>query len=115
MAVLPSALRAVEEAHDKLGLTYREISDALHADESTLHRWRSGDSKPSPVFLGRLESLENLLSELDTTFADMEAARRWLDREVEALDRRRPRDVLKKGRLEHLTAVLRALNLGSSV
>lgn len=115
MTVLPSALRFVERAHDELGLTYRELADALHADESTLHRWRNGDSTPSPVFMDRLDALGELLDEIQATFRDLDAARRWLERPVEALDEQRPRDVLLQGKLERLTLVLRSLNLGLSV
>jgi transcriptional regulator with XRE-family HTH domain len=115
MSVLRSELKAVEEAHDLLGLTYREIAAALKADESTLHRWRSAESDPSPIFLSRLESLEEFLRELEGTFRSWDAARRWLDREVEALAGRRPREVLLQGRLERVTGVLLSLNLGGPV
>jgi transcriptional regulator with XRE-family HTH domain len=112
MAVLDARLRAIERAHDSLDLSYREIASALRADESTIHRWRSGATEPSPVFLDRLEALEELLDELDRTFRAADGARAWLDRTVRALDDRRPRDLLLEGRMERVTAVLLALNLG---
>lgn len=112
IAVLARQLRAVEEAHDRLDLTYREIARALRADESTLHRWRAGDTEPSPVFLHRLEILGEFLRELTRTFRSDEAARDWLDRNVPDLDGRTPREVLVSGRMEWLTALLLALNTG---
>lgn len=112
MAVLDARLRAIERAHEQLDLSYRDIASALRADESTVHRWRSGATDPSPVFLDRLEALGELLEELDRTFRSLEGAREWLDRTVVELDDRRPRDLLLEGRMERLTAVLMALNLG---
>lgn len=115
MAVLRSELKAIEQAHAVLGLTYREIAAALRADESTVHRWRSGDSDPSPVFLSRLEALEELVRETEQTFRSEAAARGWLDREVEALEAKRPRELLLEGRIERVTAVLLSLNVGASI
>lgn len=115
MPVLHAELKAVEEAHDRLGLTYREIASALRADESTVHRWRSGESEPFPVFHSRLEALEELLTEVQRTFRSPNAARAWLAREVEALEGKRPRDLLLEGRVERVTALLAALNLGMTV
>lgn len=112
MAVLARRLHAVEEAHDRLGLTYRAVAAALRADESTLHRWRGGETEPSPVFLDRLAALEEFLAEVARTFRSDAAARRWLDREVPELDGRTPRELLLAGRVERLTAILLALNLG---
>lgn len=114
MAVLQRQLRAIERAHEYLDLSYREIANAIRADESTLHRWRAGTTEPSPVFLDRLESLSRFLDQLDDTFRDPEHARSWLEREVPELQGRRPLDELSEGRMERITAVLLALNLGAS-
>jgi putative toxin-antitoxin system antitoxin component (TIGR02293 family) len=114
MAVLQRQLRAIERAHDYLDLSYRDVARALRSDESTLHRWRAGKTDPSPVFLDRLESLSELLDELERTFRNSEHARSWLQREVSELDDRRPADLLVEGRIERITAVLLALNLGAS-
>lgn len=114
MAVLQRRLRAVERAHEYLDLSYREVAELLRADESTLHRWRAGTSEPSPVFLDRLESLDELLEELDRTFPAPEHVQAWLQREVPELEDRRPADLLSEGRIERVTAVLLALNLGAS-
>ena len=84
---------------------------ALRADESTLHRWRSGGD-PSPVFSARLEALEEFLAELQETFREPQDAREWLDTEVPALKGRRPIEVIGEGRIEVLTGLLYALNAG---
>ena len=79
------ALDTVEELHDRLGFTYRELAVAIHADEATLHRWRDGVRKgsgaaPSPVYLARLAALQAFLDELRRTFRRWEDAAAWDDR-----------------------------------
>jgi len=113
MPVLTRQLKPIEDAHDLLGLTYKEIAAALRADESTLHRWRAGDAEPTPVYVGRLEALGELVSELLGTVTQ-EGARQWLDTEVPALDGQSPRDLLRRGQIEPLTRTLLRLNLGMS-
>jgi transcriptional regulator with XRE-family HTH domain len=105
-------VRAIEDAHEQLGLTYRDIADALQAQESTLHRWRRGEVIPTAVFLGRLDSLGDLLSELNRTFADAERAREWLAHPVPALQQRTPREVISAGQMDRITGLLYALNAG---
>lgn len=114
MAVLARHLKPIEDAHDLLGLTYKRISAALLADESTLHRWRSGDAEPSPVYLGRLRALGEFVSELLETVTS-EGAREWLTTEVPALGGERPVDLLDRGGIEPLTRLLLQINLGASL
>jgi len=111
MAVLSPHIRAIENAHEYLGLSYLKIAEAIKADESTLHRWRGG-GEPSPVFAARLEALEEFLDELNETFRRGQDARAWLGTEVQALKGRRPIDLISEGRLEVLTGLLYALNRG---
>jgi hypothetical protein len=106
-------LRAVEQAYDLLGLTYAEVARAVKADESTVHRWRSGDSEPSPIFLDRLDALGELLTELRRAVRDQTAARYWLDRAVPALGGRTARELLPAGRVEKLTGILASFNAGN--
>jgi transcriptional regulator with XRE-family HTH domain len=115
MPTLTHELRAVEQAHDLLGLTYAEVARAIKADESTVHRWRSGDSTPSPIFLDRLDALGELLAELRRTVKDQATARYWLDRKVPALQGRTPREVLLVGRIERLTGLLASFNAGNAL
>lgn len=113
MATLTPALRAIEHGHDFLGLTYAELARAIKADESTLHRWRAGDTEPSPVFLDRLEALGEFLTELERTVKDAVTARYWLDRSIPALQGRTARALLLEGRIERLTAMLSGFNAGN--
>jgi transcriptional regulator with XRE-family HTH domain len=112
MATLVHELQVLELAHDALGLTYQEIARIIRADESTLHRWRSGETGPSPVFLARLDAFGEFLAELRRTFKDWDAGKRWLDQSVPYLAGETPRNVLRSGRVEKLTALLGALNAG---
>lgn len=111
MAVMSPHVQAIEEAHDYLGLPYHKLAKAIKADESTLHRWRSG-GEPSPVFSARLEALEELLVQLRETFQRREDARRWLERKIPALKQKRPIDLISEGRIEVLTGLLYALSSG---
>lgn len=115
MATLTYELRAVETAHDRLGLTYAEIASALTANESTLHRWRNGEREPTPVYLRRLDSLAEFMAELERMVKDPAHARWWLDRPVPLLDNRTPRDLLLEGRIEKLTGLLYNVNSGNAL
>jgi hypothetical protein len=110
---LAPQLRYVEDAHDVLGLTYRQLAAALGADESTLHRWRAGESAPRSIFLSRMDALRELQQEMLEAMSS-EAARTWLETPVPALEGRRPSDLLETGRIEPLTRLLIRLNLGTS-
>jgi transcriptional regulator with XRE-family HTH domain len=110
---LATQLRYVEEAHEALGLTYRQIAAAIGADESTLHRWRSGESEPRSVFRSRMDALHEFQQELLDLVAPG-AARQWLRTPVPALDGRTPLDLLDQGRIEPLTRLLMRMNLGIS-
>lgn len=111
-AGLVPQVRIIEDAHDTLGLTYRELADAIHAQESTVHRWRRGDVAPTAVFLGRLGALGELVSELQVTFDDPADAREWLDRPNAALQQRTPRETVLAGQMERVTGLLFAFNAG---
>ena len=110
---IATQLRYVEEAHDALGLTYRQVAAAIGADESTLHRWRAGETEPRSVFLSRMDALHEFQQEL-SDLVKPEAAREWLRTPVPALDGRRPVDLLEDGRIEPLTRLLMRMNLGIS-
>jgi uncharacterized protein (DUF2384 family) len=106
-------LPGIDAAERVLGLSLKEIARAVHANESTLHRWRAG-SLPTPVFLARLETLDELARELNATFRTDEIARAWLHQTVPALRGARPIDLIRQGRAETVTGILLALNLGIS-
>lgn len=114
MKAPPDTLPGIAEARSYMGLTLKQIARAVHADESTLHRWRSG-VMPSPVFLARLEALDELAGEMRSTFRDDRTAHEWLESSIPALDGRRPIDLILEGEAEKLTGMLYALNSGMSL
>ena len=106
-------LHVVEELHDRLGFTYRELAGAIHADEATLHRWRKGNgAAPSPVYLARLAALQAFLDELQRTFRRWEDAVAWLERAAPAFRNETPRALILAGHVDRVTGVLYALNAG---
>lgn len=113
----PSPLAVVEQLHDRLGFTYRELAAAVHADEATLHRWRTNAERgtgapPSPVYLARLAALEAFLDELARTFRDWADAAAWMDRPAPAFKGETPRALVRAGHVDRVTGVLYALNAG---
>jgi uncharacterized protein (DUF2384 family) len=106
-------LAVVEELHDRLRFTYRELAGAVHADEATLHRWRKGSgAAPSPVYLARLAALQTFLDELRRTFRRWEDAAAWVDRPAPAFRSETPRALILAGHVDRVTGVLYALNAG---
>jgi transcriptional regulator with XRE-family HTH domain len=109
----PQLLTVVEELHDQLGFTYRELAGAIHADEATLHRWRKGSgAAPSPVYLARLAALQTFVDELRRTFQRWEDAAVWVDRPAPAFRNETPRALVLAGHVDRVTGVLYALNAG---
>jgi transcriptional regulator with XRE-family HTH domain len=102
----------IEAARQQLDLSYREIAQALHAEESTVHRWRNGSVLPTPVFIGRLGSLGDLLVELNRTFARQADTREWLANPNPALQNKTPLEVILGGQMDRVTGMLYALNAG---
>lgn len=90
------------------------MTRAIKADESTVHRWRAGDTEPSPIFLDRVDALGELLGESRRTVKDQATARYWLGRAVPALRGQTPREVLLAGRLKRLTGLLASFNAGNA-
>lgn len=111
------ALDIMEELHDRLGFTYRELAAAIHADEAALHRWRDGVRKgsgapPSPIYLARLAALQAFLDELQRTFRRWEDVAAWVDRLAPAFGDETPRALIRAGNVDRVTGVLYALNTG---
>lgn len=104
------ALDTIERAHERLGLTYRELAQVLGADESSLHRWRRGESQPSPVFARQIRVLGRCLDQLSRAFDSWETARSWLTSCPERLDGERPVDLLRDGQADRVIAELHLMN-----
>lgn len=108
-----SPLPVIEQAHRYLGLSWRDIAQAIEADESSLDGWPD-DVMPSPAILARLEAVGGLISEMQSTFADEQAARDWLHKPLPAIGHQPPLDLVIQGRAQVLTDMLCAMNSGMS-
>lgn len=102
-------LDAVERAHRELDLSYREIARVIGADESSLHRWRRGESDPSLVFVRQLRQLGRCLDQLASVFSSWERARAWMTSQPELLSGERPIDVLQDGETDRVIGALYVL------
>jgi transcriptional regulator with XRE-family HTH domain len=112
MATLVRELAAVERLHDDFGFSYGQLAQALSTNETTLHRWRAGNSaEPTPVYLKRLAAFEVFLEELDDLF-DPRLAREWLDQTLKALKGKSPRTMILEGHVDRVTGILYAINAG---
>lgn len=106
-------LAALERLHGEFGFTYEDLARALGTNESTLHRWRRG-GEPTTVYLKRLAAFESFLEELDALF-DTQGTREWLDRRLEVLKNRTPREMILDGHVDRVTGVLYAMNAGAAL
>jgi hypothetical protein len=80
----PTRLPGIDAARDVLGLGFAEIAAAVLTDPCTLDRWRQG-VKPTPVSIGRLEVLSELVDEVQRTMHGAIISD-WIEREVDACD-----------------------------
>lgn len=116
MATIVRELEALERLHAEFGFSYAQLAQALNTSEPTLHRWRRGSGgEPTPVYLKRLEAFEAFLNELDDLFASKRAATAWLDKSLNVLKDRTPREMILGGHVDRVTGVLYALNAGVSL
>ncbi len=106
-------LPGIEPALRVLGLTYGEIAQAIQADESTLYRWRQGQT-PTAIYFSRLERLDDLVREIRRTMRPA-TIRPWLDRPIPALQGATPKQMILQGRSETVLGMLISLNAGFSV
>lgn len=108
-------LEIVEHVHRDLGLQMKQIAQIIGADESTLHRWRSGATPGGPrrVYRSRLAALAELHEELLAAFRTVEIARRWFWEERPPVFKgSTPAELVLTGRLERVTGFLENLNNG---
>jgi transcriptional regulator with XRE-family HTH domain len=70
--------RAVECLMEDMGLSKKELADALGATPRTQEGWRSGQTYPQRDTPWRIAALVELDRHLRETFHDREAVRRWL-------------------------------------
>ena len=55
--------RKIRELRSKLGLTQEQFAAQVGVTFSTVNRWESGKSKPSPLAMRQIEELRERLNE----------------------------------------------------
>ncbi len=103
---------AVECLMKDMGLSKKELADALETTPRKLERWRSGETYPRRDTRRRLAALVGLDRHLRETFHDREAVRRWLSAPNRYLGKLAPVEAVRVGRLDRVEAALEALDSG---
>jgi transcriptional regulator with XRE-family HTH domain len=104
--------QAVERLMGGLGLSKKELADALDATPRTLERWRTGGTYPQRDTRRRLAELVELDYHLRETFEDREAVQRWLSSPNRYLGGLTPVEAVRVGRVDRVEAALEALDSG---
>lgn len=92
-------------------LTLGEIAASVQANETTLHRWRLGTSRPTAAYATRLKSLDDLLRVASQIHLSDDAVMQWFRRPDALLEGRAPREFLLNGRADYLLGALATARL----
>ena len=103
---------ALDQLEHDLGLSSRELAQALSVDRRTLERWASGDTFPRHAARDRLLALVALHGRLAELFQTDKDLRLWLHRPLPFLGNMAPIDAVKVGRIESVDAALEAIDEG---
>jgi len=108
-------IETLEEARERLGLGWAEISAIVGVNESTIHRWRSGASAPRPMARSRITQVQELLDLLRRLFAGPDLARQWLaNKRPKSLGgNATPLSVMLNGRIDRVLTLLHFLARGA--
>ena|SRR5688572_24540835 len=99
-------LPAIDEVRDVLGLTLDELASAVHANPSTLYRWRTGEADPNQASLDRLRLLEELANTLRSSLRRRDRVSFWLDSPTSVFGGRSALDMIREGRAETVLGAL---------
>lgn len=90
-----------------------DIAAALRVDRRTVQRYSSGDSYPTRRVRNNIADLREISILLDEIFPDEADATRWLNTSVPMLKRRRPIDLIQKGKLDEVITALATYQSGA--
>ncbi len=107
--------RTIEEAREKLHLTYTDVGRALGTTLRTVERWRGHKSSPSADSRESIEQLRELLYWLDTIFETPDDAMDWLTRQLPGLRGRTPISYIRRGDLERINEILATYEAGAFI
>ena len=100
--------REARRAHDIAGLTGTDIARATGTAPSTARAWLAGTRNPTGVRADRLIELSALVERLQRVM-DGSYISVWLRRPIEALDDRKPLDLLANGEFRRVAGVVSSL------
>jgi transcriptional regulator with XRE-family HTH domain len=103
---------AIKQLREDLGITSRDLAQALGVDQRTVTRWSTGDAFPRHGAKERLETLAALDERLAETFVSWEAARAWLRTPTRYLSDMAPIEAVRAGRSDRVMALIEAIDSG---
>lgn len=110
-------LTEAQNTFEKFKEAYRwdnaDIAAALRVDRRTVQRYSSGDSYPTRRVRISIADLREISILLDEIFPDEADAARWLSTTVPMLKRRRPIDLIQKGKLDEVITALATYQSGA--
>ena len=95
-----------------LDLDEHELADVLGVTPRTVDRWQEEQAVPQRATRERIRQLLELERELQETFSDPNAIRRWLNADNRYLGGIKPIEALRVGRYDRVQASLEALASG---
>lgn len=101
----PAVAKRLENIKDRSGVSAREVAQLLDTTPQTVSRWQTGRSSPQPQSLDRLLRLEWLADQLGQ-FYPPDEARLWLFSPHPELEGERPADLIARGRIEEVLAII---------
>lgn len=108
-----AAVRTIEEAQRYLGLKNKEVAAVLEVNQRTVYRYKNKRNVPRQHVRERIEKLRELQYLLHEVFDDEDAANSWIYSPVSLLKERRPIDLIRRGELDDIIAVLAGMYSGS--
>lgn len=98
----------------QLRLEWADLAAILGVDQSTLWRWRRGESRPRPLAQSRLAQLGELREMLRRLFAGPDLAREWVHTARPEMlgGADTPLAVMRAGRIDRVLTVLHFLARG---
>jgi len=107
-------LGKLERMRARLRLDWADLASIIGVDQSTLYRWRQGETSPRPLAWTRLAQLDEMMQLLQRLFAGSDRAREWLHASTpEMLGGQTPLVVMRAGRIDRVLTLLHFLARGA--
>src|SRR5687767_848660 len=104
--------QAVMRLEADLGLSFKDLADALSVDRKTLDRWLSGETYPQRETRRRLVELLSLSQRLCEAFDGPDGVREWMHASSRYLGGMTPAEALRSGRVDRVEAAFEVLESG---